>query len=374
MALTPDERERYARHLLLPEVGGAGQTRLKAATIAVIGAGGLGCPALQYLAAAGVGTIRVIDSDRVDRTNLQRQVLYTDAEVGQRKAEAAASRLRAQNPTITVEAHPVRLTAANAASLLSGCDLLVNGADNFPARYLVSDASVLLGIPHVHGAIHRFEGEVSVFLPGGPCYRCLHPTPPPPGTVPSCAEAGVLGVLPGIVGTLQATEALKLLLGIGAPLAGRLLLFDATNLHFRELRLRRNTGCTACGDTPTIRELTDLPEVQCATGETTMRELTPTELKAKLDRGDDFVLIDVREPHEFELCKIPGAVLIPLNTIPQHLSELDPDAEIVLQCRSGRRSADALTFLQANGFTNLWNLKGGILAWADEVDPTMAKY
>lgn len=372
--LTLLEHERYARHLLLPELGQVGQERLKAARVAVVGAGGLGCPALQYLAAAGVGTIRVIDDDLVERSNLQRQVLYTDADVGQPKAESAAARLRAQNPLIRIEAKNVRLDASNALSLLEGADLVINGADNFPTRYLVSDASVLVGIPHIHGAIHRFEGEVSVFLPGGPCYRCLHPNSPVPGSVPSCSEAGVLGVLPGLVGTLQATEALKLLLGIGLPLVGRLLLLDALTLRFRELRLPRNPHCAACGDTPSIRELADTAGVQCAPGEPTMREMTPTELKAKLDRGDTFVLIDVREPNEFELCRIPGARLIPLNTVPQHMAELDPDAEIVLQCRSGRRSADALLFLQANGFTNLWNLKGGILAWADDIDPTMAKY
>lgn len=374
MDLSSTERERYVRHLLLPELGLAGQKRLKAATVAVVGAGGLGCPALQYLAAAGVGTIRVIDDDAVDRSNLQRQILYRDSDVGQAKAEVAAAVLRAQNPLILIEAHRVRLVAANAAALLRGADAIVNGADNFPTRYLVSDASVLLGIPHVHGAIHRFEGEVSVFLPGGPCYRCLHPNPPALGTVPSCSEAGVLGVLPGLVGILQATETLKLLLGIGLPLVGRLLLLDALTLHFRELRLPRNPACGACGNTPTLHELADNTGVQCPTGVTTMREMTPTELKVKLDRGDEFLLIDVREPNEFELCRIPGARLIPLNTIPQHMGDLDPDAEIVLQCRSGRRSADALLFLQANGFTNLWNLKGGILAWADDIDPTMAKY
>ncbi|WP_395088774.1 molybdopterin-synthase adenylyltransferase MoeB [Armatimonas sp.] len=374
MDLSSTERERYVRHLLLPELGLAGQKRLKAATVAVVGAGGLGCPALQYLAAAGVGTIRVIDDDAVDRSNLQRQILYRDSDVGQAKAEVAAAVLRAQNPLILIEAHRVRLVAANAAALLRGADAIVNGADNFPTRYLVSDASVLLGIPHVHGAIHRFEGEVSVFLPGGPCYRCLHPNPPALGTVPSCSEAGVLGVLPGLVGTIQATETLKLLLGIGLPLVGRLLLLDALTLRFRELRLPRNPACGACGNTPTLQELADNTGVQCPTGVTTMREMTPTELKVKLDRGDEFLLIDVREPNEFELCRIPGARLIPLNTIPQHMGDLDPDAEIVLQCRSGRRSADALLFLQANGFTNLWNLKGGILAWADDIDPTMAKY
>ena len=376
--LSSIEHERYARHLLLPELGLVGQIRLKAATVAVVGAGGLGCPALQYLAAAGVGTIRVIDDDTVDRSNLQRQILYRDSDVGQHKATVAAAVLRAQNPLLHIEAHRVRLVAANAAVLLRGADVIVNGADNFPTRYLVSDASVLLGIPHVHGAIHRFEGEVSVFLPSGPCYRCLHPNPPALGAVPSCSEAGVLGVLPGLVGAIQATETLKLLLGIGLPLAGRLLLLDALTLRFRELRLPRNPACMACGNTPSLHELTDNTAVQCATkyttGVTTMREMTPTELKVKLDRGDDFLLIDVREPNEFELCRIPGARLIPLNTVPQHMGDLDQDAEIVLQCRSGRRSADALLFLQANGFTNLWNLKGGILAWADDIDPTMAKY
>ncbi|MBB6052221.1 molybdopterin-synthase adenylyltransferase MoeB [Armatimonas rosea] len=373
-SLTPAEGERYARHVLLPELGVSGQLRLAEATVAVVGAGGLGCPVLQYLVAAGVGTVRVIDNDVVDRSNLQRQVLYTDADVGRLKAEVAADRLRAQNPLVRVEAHAVRLTAANAPELLTGSDVIVNGADNFPTRYLVSDASVLLGIPHVHGAIHRFEGEVSVFLPGGACYRCLHPQPPAPGTVPSCSEAGVLGVLPGLVGVLQATETLKLLVGLGLPLVGRLLLIDALTLRFRELRLARNPACAACGDVPRIHALVDLAGVQCDLGVTSMREITPTELKAKLDRGDDFLLIDVREPNEFELCRIPTAQLIPLGTIPQRMGELDPDAEIVVQCRSGKRSADALMFLQANGFTNLTNLKGGILAWADEVDPTITKY
>ncbi|WP_309713171.1 molybdopterin-synthase adenylyltransferase MoeB [Armatimonas sp.] len=374
--LSPLERDRYARHLLLPEIGSAGQLRLGQATVAVVGAGGLGCPVLQYLAAAGVGTIRVIDDDLVDRSNLQRQVLYTDADVGKPKAEIAAQRLRAQNPLISVEAHAIRLMAHNAHELLAGADVIVNGADNFPTRYLVSDASVLLGIPHVHGAIHRFEGEVSIFLPKGPCYRCLHPNPPALGTVPSCSEAGVLGVLPGLVGTLQATETLKLILGIGLPLVGRLLLLNALTLRFRELRLPRNPSCAACGESPGIRALTDTGEVQCASGESVkkMNEITPVELKAKLDRGDNFLLIDVREPHEFELCRIPTAQLIPLGTIPMRMGELDSDAEIVLQCRSGKRSADALLFLQANGFTNLTNLKGGILAWADDVDPTIVKY
>lgn len=372
--LTSGEEAHYARHLLLPEIGVSGQERLKDATVAVVGAGGLGCPALQYLAAAGVGHLRVIDGDRVELSNLQRQVLYDTASVGQPKAEVAAARLRALNPHIHVSAFPVRLTAANAIALLSGCDVIVNGADNFPTRYLVSDASVLLGIPHVHGAVHRFDGEASVFLPAGPCYRCLHPSPPSPGSVPSCAEAGVLGVLPGLVGTIQANEALKLLLGLGRTLAGRLLLFEATSLHFRELHLHRSPQCAACGAQPSLTQLVDLPEVQCLSGVTTMRELTPTELKAKLDRGDDFLLIDVREPNEYELCRIPGSLLMPLASLPEHLGELDPDKETVLQCRSGKRSADALMFLQANGFSNLWNLKGGILAWSDEVDPTVAKY
>lgn len=374
--LTPDETARYARHLLLPEVGDDGQRRLKGSTVLVVGAGGLGSPVLMYLAAAGVGRLVVVDDDVVDSSNLQRQIVHGHADLGRPKVDSARDRLRDINPAVAVDTHARRFGPDNAAALVRDCDLVVNAADNFPTRYLVSDACILEGRPHVHGAIHRFQGEVSVFPPAGPCYRCLHPRPPAPGEAPSCAEAGVLGVLPGIVGCLQASEAVKCLLGLGEPLAGRLLLIDALAARFREWRVPRRPDCAVCGDAPTIRTLRE-SAASCtapAPKEPTMVEMTPRELKAKIDRGDDFVLVDVREPHELLIAAIPGAVSIPLGSLPARAGELDPDAEIVLMCRSGRRSADALVFLQAHGFTNLANLRGGVLAWADDVDPSVAKY
>ncbi|HEX6937965.1 MAG TPA: molybdopterin-synthase adenylyltransferase MoeB [Longimicrobiales bacterium] len=382
MELMPRETSRYARHLILPEIGPAGQRRLKAARVLVIGAGGLGSPAGLYLAAAGVGTLGLVDFDVVDETNLHRQVLYGESDVGRPKLEAAAARLRDANPHIRVVPHAVRLTSENALELLDGYDLVVDGSDNFPTRYLVNDACVLAGKPYVYGAIFRFEGQVSVFAAeGGPCYRCLFREPPPPGLVPSCGEAGVLGVLPGIIGTLQALEAIKLIVGAGDPLVGRLLLFDALPLRWRELRIRKNPECPVCGERPTLTGLIDYdafcglkPADPDAAAE--VPELTPAALKQRLDQGDPIVIIDVREPHEWEIANLGryGARLIPMREIGGRLDELDPGAEIVLHCRSGARSAAVLRQLRDAGFPRLWNLKGGILAWADEVEPTMPKY
>lgn len=370
------EESRYARHLSLPEVGLAGQKRLKASSVLVVGAGGLGSPALLYLAAAGIGRIGVVDSDQVDLSNLQRQIIHGTERVGDPKVDSARDTLQSINPEVMVETYPVRLNAANARDILASYDIILDGTDNFATRYLINDACVLLGKPCVHGAIYRFEGQVSVFdARYGPCYRCLFPEPPE--TAPSCAEAGVLGVLPGTVGCLQATEAVKLALGIGEPLIGRLLLFEALTMRFRELRIAKRRGCPACGENPTLVELTDLPNV-CASEEKdtmdTIPEISVTELKAKIDRGDDFTLVDVREPDEFAFASIPGATLIPLGTLPARVAELDPDSEIILQCRSGKRSAQALLFLKQQGFTNVTNLRGGILAWSDEVDPSVPKY
>ena len=363
--LSADERRRYERHLSLPEVGDAGQKKLKAARVLLVGAGGLGSPAALYLAAAGVGTLGVIDGDTVEISNLQRQILHGESDLGRRKTDSARDRLKEINPNVSVEAFPKKLTAGNALEVLSGWDVVVNGADNFPTRYLVSDACQILGIPHVHGAVYRFDGEVTLFPPGGPCYRCLHPQPPALGESPSCAEAGVLGALPGVLGTLQALEALKWALGLGEPLAGRLLLFDALALRFREVKLPKNPACPACGPGARAKiQEKDLP----------MNELDSLQLKAKLDNKEEFLLIDVREPDEWTIGHIEGATLVPLATVPARCSEWNPDAEIVLMCRSGKRSADALAFLAGQGFTHLTNLRGGILGWSDQVDPSIPKY
>ncbi len=382
--LSPQETLRYARHLIMPEIGMDGQRRLKAARVLMVGAGGLGSPVGLYLAAAGVGTLGVIDFDTVDETNLHRQVLYGESDVGRPKLEAALERLRDVNPHIEFVPHHTRLTSENALEILEPYDIVVDGTDNFPTRYLVNDACVLLGKPYVYGSILRFEGQISIFgAKDGPCYRCLFREPPPPGLVPSCGEAGVLGVLPGIVGSIQALETIKLIVGAGDPLIGRLLLFDALALRWRELRLRRNPSCPVCGDEPTVTELIDY-EVFCglkpangkAPAETEIPEITATELKARLDRGERLTIIDVREPHEWEIANLAryGARLIPMREIADRLDELDPEAETVLHCRAGGRSAAVLRELQAAGFTRLLNLKGGILAWSDEVDPTLAKY
>lgn len=378
--LTPRERLRYARHLILPDVGIEGQRRLKAARALVIGAGGLGSPVGLYLAAAGVGRIGLVDFDVVDETNLHRQVLFGESDIGRHKLDAAVDRLRDVNPHIEIVPHPVRLTSENALELFADYDLVVDGTDNFPTRYLVNDACVLSGKPYVYGSIFRFEGQVSVFAAkDGPCYRCLFREPPPPGLVPSCGEAGVLGVLPGVIGSLQALEAIKWILGVGDSLVGRLVLFDALALRFREVRIRRNPDCPVCGDRPTVTELIDY-EAFCglkpASGAESLPEITPAELKERLDRGDALTIVDVREPHEWEIANLEpyGARLIPMREIDARLGELDRDAEIVLHCKTGGRSAIVLRRLREAGYTRLWNLKGGILAWADEVDPSLAKY
>jgi len=380
-ALSKEEIQRYSRHLIMPEVGMEGQLKLARAKVLMIGAGGLGAPLGLYLAAAGVGRLGILDFDTVDSTNLQRQVTFSTADVGRPKAVAAAERLAGINPTIRIDTYRTRLTSENALELFRDYDIIVDGTDNFPTRFLVNDACVLLGKPNVYGSIFRFEGQATVFgYPGGPCYRCLYPEPPPPGLVPSCAEGGVLGVLPGIVGSIQAMETIKLILGIGEPLIGRLLLFDALAMRFRELRLRKNPACPMCGDHRTINQLIDYEEFCGIRGEeapvmtTGIPEITPHELKARLDRGDDLFVLDVREPHEVQICKLKDGHLIPLGDLPRRVSELDSSREIVAYCRSGRRSADAVQFLQQAGFHKIWNLKGGILAWSDEVDPSVPKY
>ena len=379
-ALSPDELLRYSRHVVMPEVGVEGQLKLQQAKVLCVGAGGLGAPLSLYLAAAGVGRIGIVDFDAVDASNLQRQVLFSTNDIGRPKTEAAAARLRGLNPHIRIDAWQTRLTSENALDLLKEYDIVVDGTDNFPARYLVNDACVLLGKPNVYGSIFRFEGQVSVFgTPGGPCYRCVYPEPPPPGLVPSCAEGGVLGVLPGIVGAMQAAETLKLILATGDSLAGRLLLLDVLTMTFREMKLRKNPACPVCGEHRTVTTLIDYTEFCGLRGEETssmaakVPEITPRELKARLDRGDDLFLLDVREPQEYRICHLNGR-LIPLGEIPQRVGELDRSREMVVYCRSGKRSADAVEFLQRAGFQKIWNLKGGILAWSDEVDPSVPKY
>lgn len=374
--LNDAERQRYARHLVMPEVGADGQRRLKSARVLIVGAGGLGSPAALYLAAAGVGTIGLVDFDRVEESNLQRQVLYSESDVGRSKLEAAAERLRAANSHVTIVTHEARLSATNAGALLREYDTVIDGTDNFATRYLVNDACVLLRKPNVYGSIFRFEGQMAVFAaPGGPCYRCLHPEPPPPGLVPNCAEGGVLGVLPGVVGTIQATEALKLILGKGETLVGRFLIFDALRMRFRELRLPRDPECPACGDRPTITTLRDYDEY--CDGVAAPEEsgnVTVEELKARMDRNADFVLVDVREPSEYQICQIPGAQLIPLGEFAERYKELPRDREIVVHCKSGVRSARAVHFLKGKGYEDVHNLEGGILAWIDRIDTTQRRY
>ena len=375
--LTPAEMKRYARHLAMPEVGIDGQGRLKQTRVLCIGAGGLGSPASLYLAAAGIGTIGLVEFDRVELTNLQRQVLYTEADRGRPKLEVAVDRLRAMNPNITVRGHDTRFSAAVAESLLNDYDIVVDGTDNFATRYLVNDACVLFRKPNVYGSIFRFEGQASVFAaPGGPCYRCLHPDPPPPGLIQNCAEGGVLGVLPGIIGTIQATEAIKLALGQGSPLIGRFLVFDALAMRFRELKLSRDPECPVCGTHPSITELRDYDEY--CDGVTPPLEaddnVTVEELKARMDRRADFVLVDVREPSEAKICSIPGARLIPLNELAARFGELPENRELIIHCRSGVRSARAAQFLKGRGYHDVHNLEGGILAWIDRIDPSLTRY
>ena len=372
--LTREELARYSRHLILPDVGVEGQRRLKAARVLLVGAGGLGSPLALYLSAAGVGTLGIVDFDKVDVTNLQRQVVHGTADVGRSKIDSAAERIYDINPYVNVERFETRLTSENALDIIREFDLVVDGTDNFATRYLVNDACVLLGKPNVYGSIFRFEGQASVLAtPDGPCYRCLFREPPPPGLVPSCAEGGVLGVLPGLVGTIQATEAIKLILGIGEPLIGRLLLVDALTAQFRTVKIRRDPACPACG-THEIQELIDYDAFCGGAQPITVREITPRQVAEKLARGDDFDLIDVREPFEWEIARIEGARLVPLSTFPGAIKELDPSREIVVQCKVGGRSARAADALLAAGFRNVWNLAGGITRWSDEVDPSIAKY
>ena len=382
MTLSKDEILRYSRHLIVPEVGMEGQLKLKAAKVLLVGTGGLGAPLGLYLAAAGIGRIGLVDFDVVDFTNLQRQVIHFTKDVGRNKIDSAAEKMTAINPNVEIVKHEVALSSENAMEILKDYDLVVDGTDNFPTRYLVNDACVLLGKPNVYGSIFRFEGQATVFAyEGGPCYRCLYPEPPPPGLVPSCAEGGVLGILPGTVGLIQATEAVKLILGIGEPLVGRLLLFDALGMRFRELKLRKNPECPICGEHRTIHKLIDYHQFcgvpqQPAKQESkvTEGEIEVTEVKEKIDRGDNFVLIDVREPHEYQICNIPAAKLIPLGEVGKRLDELDPEADIVIHCKSGMRSARACGILKAAGFKHVRNMKGGILAWSDQVDRSVPKY
>ena len=388
--LSQEEVERYSRHLIMPEVGMAGQRKLKAASVLLIGAGGLGSPLAMYLAAAGVGRLGLVDYDVVDASNLQRQIIHGTADVGRSKLESARRRILDINPHVQVDSYEVPLTSENALEILAPYDVVVDGTDNFPTRYLTNDASVLLGKPNVYGSIFRFEGQVSVFYAAeGPCYRCLFPEPPPPGLVPSCAEGGVLGVLPGTVGALQATEVIKLIVGVGRPLIGRLLLYDALNMEFNEVRLRKNPGCPVCGENPTVDALIDYEQFcgmpahdrtlyRAANGEARddVPSLTPTELKARTAGGRQPILLDVREPHEWEISNLAplGAILIPKDRVLENMGSLDTAREIVVYCRTGARSADVVRLLQKHGFERLYNLEGGINRWAREVDPELPIY
>ncbi len=382
VSLSKDEILRYSRHLIMPEVGMEGQLKLKKARVLLVGAGGLGAPLGLYLAAAGVGKIGMVDFDVVDFTNLQRQVIHGTKDVGKRKLESAFETMADIHPYVELVGHETALSSDNAMEIFQDYDIIVDGTDNFPTRYLVNDACVLLNKPNVYGSIFRFEGQATVFAyEGGPCYRCLYPEPPPPGLVPSCAEGGVLGILPGTIGLIQATETVKLILGAGDPLVGRLLLFDALGMRFRELKLRKNPDCPVCGEHRTVTKLIDyvqfcgVPHQEGpAEPVVTSGDIEAPELKAKLDRGDKFTLIDVREPHEFQICRIPGSILIPLGELPKRVGELDQNAEIVAHCKSGARSAKAVDFLKQAGFRKVRNMKGGILAWSDKVDPTVPKY
>jgi adenylyltransferase/sulfurtransferase len=377
--LSNDEILRYSRHLIMPEVGMEGQQKLKAAKVLCIGAGGLGSPLALYLTAAGIGTIGIVDFDIVDYTNLQRQIIHTTDDVGRKKLDSAADKLKAINPYLSLRTFETKLTSANALELFKDFDIIADGTDNFPTRYLVNDACVLTGKPNVYGSIFRFEGQASVFATEeGPCYRCLYPEPPPPGLVPSCAEGGVLGILPGLVGVIQATETIKLILGQGDSLIGRLLLVDALGMKFRELKLRKNPDCPACGKNRTITKLIDYEEFCGIRGQeepagNDVPAITVEALKQKLDAKADIFILDVREPHEYQICNLKG-YLIPVGDLPKRVNELDSSREIIAHCRSGVRSAKAVNFLRRSGFKKVYNLTGGILAWADKIDPTMPKY
>ena len=380
--LTTDDLSRYSRHLILPEVGMEGQQRLKAARVLCVGTGGLGSPLALYLTAAGIGTLGLVDFDVVDASNLQRQIIHSTKDIGRKKIDSAEEKLKALNPAINIVKHETMLTSANALDILKDYDIVADGTDNFPTRYLVNDACVLLGKPNAYGSIFRFEGQASVFATEeGPCYRCLYPEPPPPGLVPSCAEGGVLGILPGLVGVIQATEVIKLILGKGAPLIGRLLLVDALNMRFRELKLRKNPECPVCGTNPTVTKLIDydhfcgiVPETpQDKNMKNGIPQITVKEFKARRDSGEDIFLLDVREPYEYQIAQI-GGTLIPQNDVPNRLAEIPRDREIVVQCRSGARSQRIAELLKQSGYTQVVNLAGGILAWADEIDAKVQKY
>ena len=381
VTLSKDEILRYSRHLIMPEVGMEGQKKLKAARVLCIGTGGLGSPLALYLAAAGVGTLGLVDFDVVDYTNLQRQIIHSTADVGRKKLDSAAEKLTAINPFLNIKKFDTRLSSENALEIFRDFDIIADGTDNFPTRYLVNDACVLTGKPNVYGSIFRFEGQASVFATeDGPCYRCLYPEPPPPGLVPSCAEGGVLGVLPGLLGVIQATEVIKLILGAGEPLIGRLLLVDALAMRFREMRVRKNPECPVCGTNPTVKELIDYEQFCGIRGEDSatsiegkIPEIQPEELKRRLDAKEDIFVLDVREPHEYQIVNIHGH-LIPLGDLPTRVHELDSSREIVVHCKSGARSAKAVDFLRQSGFKRASNLVGGILAWADRIDPSLPKY
>jgi sulfur-carrier protein adenylyltransferase/sulfurtransferase len=378
-----DEIARYSRHLIMPEVTLDGQKRIKAASVLCLGAGGLGSPIALYLAAAGIGRMGLIDYDIVDFSNLQRQILHGTDDVGRKKLNSAKDRIKAVNPNVQVDLHDTMFRSDNAMQLVQDYDIVIDGTDNFPTRYLSNDVCVLLKKPNIYGSIFRFDGQCTVFAPhlGGPCYRCMFPEPPPPGMVPSCAEGGVLGVLPGMIGVMQAIEAIKMIIGIGDSLIGRLVSFDALQMRFKEFKIRKDPNCPICGEHPTIHELIDydqfcgIPQADAETAkEMDVPTITATELKTMIDRQDKFVLIDVREPFEYEISRIPGSKLIPLGELPARLSELDSADDIVLHCKMGGRSAKALRILQEAGFRKLNNLQGGITAWSDDVDPSVPKY
>jgi molybdopterin/thiamine biosynthesis adenylyltransferase/rhodanese-related sulfurtransferase/molybdopterin converting factor small subunit len=378
--LSNEEIRRYSRHLIMPEVTLEGQKKLKRASALLIGAGGLGSPLALYLASAGVGRIGLVDFDVVDESNLQRQVLHGSSDVGRPKLESARERLEDLNPHVVIETHETRLSSENALELFDGYDIVADGTDNFPTRYLVNDACVMTGKPNVYASIFRFEGQASVFaVPGGPCYRCLYPEPPPPGLVPSCAEGGVLGILPGLLGTIQATETIKLILGVGEPLVGRLLLVDALGMTFRTLRLRKDPACPVCGESPTLRELIDYEEF-CGVGPAGdgavegIDEISVHDLARARERGEEMTVLDVREPHEWAICHIEGARLLPLSELPARMHELDPARTYYVHCKTGVRSAKAIDQLRQAGFARLKNLRGGIKAWAEEIDPRMPTY
>lgn len=383
ISFSNDEVARYSRHLIMPEVTLEGQRRLKAAKVLCIGTGGLGSPIALYLAAAGVGTMGLVDFDVVDYSNLQRQILHGTKDVGRKKLNSARDRIKEVNPNVQVVLHDAMFSASNAMEIVEPYDIVIDGTDNFPTRYLSNDICVFLKKPNIYGSIFRFDGQCTVFAPhlGGPCYRCLYPEPPPPGMVPSCAEGGVLGVLPGVIGVMQAIETIKLIVGIGDPLIGRLVHFDALKMKFKEFKVRKDPSCPVCSENPSITELIDyevfcgIPQAAAAEeAEPPVPEINVETLKQRIDGGDRFVLLDVREKYEYDIARIPGAILIPLGELHSRMSELDSADEIIIHCKVGMRSAQALRELQAAGFSKLWNVEGGIHAWADRIDPTVAKY